>query len=283
MHILIFGYLRKEEVKQEIAPLRPLLEQFAQITEIDLARRQAEIKRPADLALVFGGDGTILRAAQHMAYEQVPTLGINLGKLGFLADVHREEAPAILTELFQQGFSVSEHMMFECVVENATGSRTLLGLNELVVHADPPLHMIEIDLSVDHEEVVTFSGDGLILSTPIGSTGHNLSAGGPILRQELSAFVITPICAHALTYRPLVDGGERVFTISLHPNSHPAILSVDGQQQVPLKPGQRVVMKQAAVKFRRVRVPGRSYYTTLREKLQWGAPPRYRTGPANGV
>jgi NAD+ kinase len=177
-------------------------------------------------------------------------------------------------------------MMFECVIPSSQTSRNknngkraeqkYLGLNELVIHADPPLHMIEIDLSVDNEPIVTFSGDGLILSTPIGSTGHNLSAGGPILQQELQAFVITPICAHALTYRPLIDAGERVFTVALHKGSHPAVLSIDGQQQVPLNEGQQVQMRQAPVKFKRVRVPGRTYYSTLREKLEWGAPPGHR-------
>lgn len=287
MRVVLFGYLQKPEVQSDIARLRPLIRKYGDIKELDLAKKHDSSKIAGELALVFGGDGTILRAAQQMGYYQIPTLGINLGRLGFLADLKREEASTVLKELFKNHFTVSEHMMFECVLPSSQTSRTkssgkqaeqkYLGLNELVVHADPPLHMIEIDLSVDNEPIVTFSGDGLIMSTPIGSTGHNLSAGGPILQQELQAFVITPICAHALTYRPLIDAGERVFTIALHKGSHPAVLSIDGQQQVPLKEGQQVQMRQAPVKFKRVRVPGRTYYSTLREKLEWGAPPRYRT------
>jgi NAD+ kinase len=290
MRVVIFGYLRKPEVQSDIARLRPLIRKYGSIKELDLAQKHDPARIDGDLALVFGGDGTILRAAQQMGYHQIPTLGINLGKLGFLADLKREEAPTVLKQLFENHYSISEHMMFECVVPSRRTSRkknngnqpeqTFLGLNELVVHADPPLHMIEIDLSVDNEPIVTFSGDGLILSTPTGSTGHNLSAGGPILQQELQAFVITPICAHALTYRPLIEAGERIFTIALHQGSHPAILSIDGQQQVPLKERQHVLMRQAAVKFKRVRVPGRAYYSTLREKLEWGAPPRYRADNA---
>jgi NAD+ kinase len=167
--------------------------------------------------------------------------------------------------------------MLECTVQDG-GERTLLGLNDIVIHSDPPLHMIEIELAIDGEPVATFRGDGLILSTPIGSTAHNLAAGGPILRQELPAFVITPICAHALTYRPLVDDAERTFSIALHRASHPARLIVDGQEHLPIAAGQRITVKRAAVKFKRIRVPGHSYYATLQEKLQWAAPPNYRTG-----
>ncbi len=279
--VLIFGYLQKPEVKAEIEPLLPLLQQHARCQQVDLAQKSDTLQKKADLAIVFGGDGTMLRAAAQMGYHQVPTVGINLGKLGFLADLNREDAAPVLTHLFQNGFAVSEHMMFECIVTGPGGRQTLLGLNELVVHVDPPLHLVDIDLAIDGEPVATFTGDGLILSTPIGSTGHNLSAGGPILRQEIPAFVITPICPHALTYRSLVDGGERIFTITLRPGSHPARIIVDGQEHLPITQDHRIVLKQAQVKFKRVRVPGRSYYTTLREKLHWAAPPSYRTDPAN--
>jgi NAD+ kinase len=278
MRLLIFGYLTKPDVDAALVQLRPLVRQHAQVVEVDLATRLEDWKDPADLALVLGGDGTILRAAHQMGYHQVPTLGINLGKLGFLADINHDEAAQVLTDLFRRGFEVSEHLMFECIVEGPGGTRTLLGLNELVVHVDPPLHLVDIDLAIDDEPIAQFSGDGLILSTPIGSTGHNLSAGGPILRQELPAFVITPICAHALTYRPLVDGAERTFSLRLHPESHPASLIIDGQEHLPITHEHRVVVRQAPVKFQRVRVPGRGYYSTLREKLHWAAPPKYRVG-----
>ncbi|HMO36786.1 MAG TPA: NAD(+)/NADH kinase, partial [Gemmatales bacterium] len=228
LRILVFGFLEKAEVQAELLKLQPALEKQKILRIVNLAEASPLPLPNADLALVLGGDGTILRAAQRMAYQQIPTLGINLGKLGFLADVKQHDALEVLENLFQHGIHFSDHLMLECsIFENGT-CRKLLGLNEIVVHADPPLHLVRINLSIDGEAVTTFSGDGLIISTPIGSTGHNLSAGGPILQQELSAFVITPICGHALTYRPIVDSAERTFSLSLHRDSNPAVLSIDG-------------------------------------------------------
>lgn len=271
--MLIFGYFARQEVQAELTRLRPVLHQHRIVQEVDLGQKNQQKLLEADLALVLGGDGTILRAAQHMGYQQIPTLGVNLGKLGFLADIKQEDALPVLGQLLQQGFAMTEHLMLECAIHSSKGTQTMLGLNEIVIHANPPLHLIHIDLLIDDEPIATLSGDGLIVSTPIGSTGHNLSAGGPILRQELPAFVITPICPHALTNRPLVDSAERVLTMSLHPGSNLAVVSVDGQNLVPITPEHRVTVKQAPVKFRRVRVPGRSYYSTLREKLYWAVQP----------
>ncbi len=271
--IMIFGYFDKPEVQAELVRLQASLEKQTILRVINLAQPSPIPLPGADLALVLGGDGTILRAAQQMGYQQIPTLGINLGKLGFLADVKQQDAPLVLEHLFRDGISFSEHLMLECTMTDGKEQKKYLGLNEMVVHANPPLHLVRIDLSVDDEPVTTFSGDGLIISTPIGSTGHSLSAGGPILRQELAAFVITPICGHALTYRPIVDSAIREFGIALHPGSNPAVVSVDGQLQIPLLPQHRITVTQAPVKFRRVRVPGQSYYSTLRQKLHWAVQP----------
>lgn len=273
MKIIVFGYLARSEVQTELKRLRPLLLAGNVVQEVDLGQHIQQKLPEAEFALVLGGDGTILRAAQLMGYRQLPTVGINLGKLGFLADVQLKDADTFLVDLFKKGFSVTEHLMLECTILGPGGPQTWLGLNEMVVHADPPLHLIHIDLTVDNEPVATFSGDGLIVSTPIGSTGHNLSAGGPILRQELDAFVITPICAHGLTHRPLVDSAERTFGISLHPGSNLAVISIDGQIQLPITPDHNLTVKKAQVKFRRVQVPNRSYFSTLREKLHWAVQP----------
>src|SRR5213079_1011235 len=163
-------------------------------------------------------------------------------------------------------------VMYECVIEDPDGSPPpcFLGLNEVVVHAGPPFHMIDLDLVVDGETVSRFSGDGLILSTPVGSTGHNLSAGGPILGQELPAFVVTPICPHTLTNRPVVESADKVYTIDVQRDTPGTALIVDGQEIHPIRTGQRVTIRKAPVSFQLVKVPGRSYYQTLRDKLQWG-------------
>jgi NAD+ kinase len=129
---------------------------------------------------------------------------------------------------------------------------------------------------VDGEPVVQFSGDGLILSTPVGSTAHSLSAGGPILAQELAAFVITPICPHALSHRPVVDTAAKVYTIAMDRDRGPAVLIIDGQVNVPIGSRHRVTVRQAPVTFGLVKVPGRSFFQTLRDKLRWGTQPNYR-------
>ena len=215
-----------------------------------------------------------------MGYHQKPVLGVNLGKLGFLADITPGELCSCFSQVLRGEFRTTTHLMFECVVERLGEQRIILGLNEIAIHASPPFRMVELDLIVDGETVSRYSGDGLIVSTPIGSTGHSLSAGGPILGQELSAFVITPICPHTLTNRPVVDSAEKVYTIAIHRASPSAMLVVDGQEHIILTTEHRVTVRRAPVCFRLVKVAGRSYYQTLRDKLHWGTPPNYRDEPA---
>ena len=169
--------------------------------------------------------------------------------------------------------------MFECVVETPGKSDTYLGLNEVTIHAGPPFHMIDLDLLVDGEVVSTISGDGLIIATPIGSTAHSLSAGGPIVGQELDAFAITPISPHTLTMRPVVDSADKVYTIVPRRLSAGSALVIDGQDALPLTPAHRVTVRRAPVTFGLVKVPGHSYYHTLRDKLSWGTWPNYRHEP----
>jgi NAD+ kinase len=137
---------------------------------------------------------------------------------------------------------------------------------------------MELELVIDGELAARYSGDGLIVSTPVGSTAHSLSAGGPIVGQELHAFVITPICPHALTSRPLVDSADKEYTIAIR-RATSAALVIDGQEHVPLPAGSLVRVRRAPVTFKLARVAGRSYYHTLHEKLYWGRQPGYRIEP----
>jgi NAD+ kinase len=265
-------------VVEEAGRLLPWLERQCQVVVFDLHQQADLAAAPAaDLALVLGGDGAILRAARQMGYRQVPVLGVNLGRLGFLADLDPEQLRLCFAQVVRGEYRVTHHLMFECLVEGEDEPRTRLGLNEVVFHTLPPFHMLELDLHVDGEAVAKFRGDGLILSTPVGSTGHSLSAGGPILSQELSAFVITPICPHTVSYRPVVDSADKTYTIALGTESETAALIVDGQDMLFLAPGHRVTVRRARVSFGLVKVPGRSFYQTLRDKLRWGALPTYRT------
>lgn len=232
----------------------------------------------ADLVVVLGGDGAILRACRQMGSNQLPILGVNLGRLGFLADVSPGEFREYFPRIQNREYQVVRHLMFECRLVRRAGSvETYLGLNEVVVSSGASLRMIDVTLAINGEPVTTYSGDGVILSTPVGSTAHSLSAGGPILRQDLPAFVITPICPHTLTNRPLVDSSEGTFTLAV-PNAPPGTtLVIDGQIKLPLVPGDLVEVRQAPVKFQMAKLPCNSYYATLHRKLGWGGQPNYRT------
>lgn len=279
MRFLILGNARKPQVVDAAEQLRPLFERLGTIVAFDLRQAQDLSKLSADVAVVFGGDGAILHAARQLGYRQIPVLGVNLGKLGFLADLSPGEVAGILPAIVDGNYRIASHLMFECELSTSAGPQIVLGLNEVVIHAVSVGHVTELDLLIDGEPVTAFTGDGLIISTPIGSTAHSLSAGGPILSQELPAFTITPICPHTLTYRPLVDSAAKQYTIRVR-RFEGAALTADGQSLGPLAQGQSVVVRKAPVSFQLVKVPGRTYYQTLRDKLRWGVPPNYRSEPA---
>jgi NAD+ kinase len=278
--VYVLGNAERPGVAAEVERWLPLLKEKVEVLALDLRQERDLSTLPlADLALVFGGDGAILRAARQMGYRQVPILGINLGRLGFLADIHPHDLSECFIQVLQQNFQITRHLMFECVVDSDDGKQTFLGLNEVAVHAMPPFRMLELELEVDGAIVTRFGGDGLIVSSPIGSTAHNLSAGGPILGQELAAFVITPICPHTLTYRPIVESAEKTYSIRLGRGAECALVVVDGQAAAQVAMRHRIVIRKAPVTFQLVKVPGHSYYQTLRDKLRWGTSPNYRGEP----
>jgi NAD+ kinase len=278
--VYVLGNAERSGVAAEVERWLPLLKEKVEVLAIDLRQEHDLATLPlADVALVFGGDGAILRAARQMGYRQVPVLGINLGRLGFLADIHPQDLSECFIQVLQQNFQITRHLMLECVVESDDGKQTFLGLNEVAVHAMPPFRMLELELEVDGAIVSRFGGDGLIVSSPIGSTAHNLSAGGPILGQELAAFVITPICPHTLAYRPIVESAEKTYSIRLGRGAECALVVVDGQAAAQVAMRHRLVIRKAPVTFQLVKVPGHSYYQTLRDKLRWGTSPSYRSEP----
>jgi NAD+ kinase len=278
--VYVLGNAEREGVADEVERCLPALPKDVEVLLVDLRQERDLSTLPlADMALVFGGDGAILRAARQMGYRQVPVLGINLGRLGFLADINVQDFRTCFAKVLQQNFCITRHLMFECVIESENERQTVLGLNEVVVHGTPPARMLQLELEIDGAAVSRFGGDGLIVSSPIGSTAHNLSAGGPILGQELAAFVVTPICPHTLTYRPIVESADKTFAIRLGPDAEHATVIVDGQVAAEATSQHRIVIRKAPVTFQLVKVAGHSYYQTLRDKLRWGTGPRYRGEP----
>jgi NAD+ kinase len=276
--LLLLGNAHRAGVTEEADRLLPFLRAHCEVMVCDFHQRCDLGALPlADLALVLGGDGAILRAARQMGYRQIPVLGVNLGRLGFLADLRPDEVRACFPRIVQNEYRLTRHLMYECIVEDGTTSRTFLGLNEVVFHTVPPFGILELELQLDGAVVARFSGDGLIVSTPIGSTAHSLSAGGPILGQELQAFVITPICPHSLTYRPVVESADHACTVHLCRGGEHAMLIIDGQDNVQLSAHHRVTVRRAPVAFTLVKVPGHSFYQTLRIGLNRMGIPQRRT------
>ena len=273
LRALLLGAGGRPDVLKEAERLRPVIEQYARIVCSDFTGSEDLSKIDADLAIVLGGDGSILRAARQMGHRQVPVVAINLGKLGFLANLTSAELPEVLREFAAGKLDVFEHLMFECTVlrdgDGAAYARQL-GLNEAIVHAGTPFVLIDVDLYIDSDLVTTYSCDGLMVSTPVGSTAHCLSAGGPILRKNLQAFVVLPLSPHTLTMRPVVDSADRVYEMVVERPSEGTSVVVDGRVLCRLQPGDRVRVERADSQFKLVSNPGHTYYRALREKLGWG-------------
>ena len=271
MRVILLGFGERPDVLAEVHRHRPMIEGLATIVDCDFTGTQDVSRAEADLAIVLGGDGSILRAAHQMGDRQLPVIAVNLGKLGFLAVFSPAELPGVLRDFRAGKLEIIEHLMFECQV--LRGEQIVcrqLGLNEVAVQRGRPFRIMDVDLYVDSELVTTYSCDGLIVSTPVGSTAQSLSAGGPILRKDLQAFVVSPISPHTLTNRPVVDSAERVYEMVVGDPGEETCAVVDGRVLCTLAAGDRVRVERAVEQFRLVAAPGHSYYRTLREKLGWG-------------
>ncbi len=270
LRLLLLAAGERAELAAEADRLAPLVARHAHAERGDLSAGDDLAQADFDLAVVVGGDGSMLRAAHQMGRKQRPVIGVNLGKLGFLADLSPAEFVDSLPAICSKPLPVVEYLMFECQVRRS--GKTIhkhLGLNEVAVLAGPPFAILDVDLYVDSELVTTYSCDGLIVSTPVGSTAHSLSAGGPILRQDLQAFVILPISPHTLTNRPVVDSADRIYEIVIPRPHEGTSIVVDGRVLCRAEAGDCVHVERSESRFQIVSLPGHGYYRTLREKLGW--------------
>ncbi|MCL4165988.1 UNVERIFIED_CONTAM: hypothetical protein GTU68_035683, partial [Idotea baltica] len=228
--ILLGSGDRRPKILSQLETLRPAINSLVEVVGEDFSYTEDLSDTNADLAIVLGGDGSILRAAKQMGSKQIPVLGVNLGKLGFLADVKPEEVEEALQCFVDGRFSVTDHLMMRCQVFDGDDMiDDQLGLNEVAILGGPPFAIQQIDLLIDGDLATSYLCDGLIVSTPIGSTAHNLSAGGPILRKDLQAFVVSPISPHTLTVRPVVDTADRIYEIKVSRPNESTCVVLDGQ------------------------------------------------------
>lgn len=234
-------------------------------------RKREELPACTDLLIVLGGDGTLLSAARLAAQRKVPILAVNLGGLGFLTTVSQDELYSILEEIFSGKHRVSERVMLEAEIVRGGGvARRQIALNDAVLNKGALARIMDLELRVDGEYVTTYKADGLILSTPTGSTAYSLAAGGPIVYPIVEAFVVTPICPHTLTNRPLVIPDSTTIEVDFKAGDDAVFLTLDGQIGIELVRGDRIRVHKAAEKLLLVRPAKKTYYQILRSKLKWG-------------
>lgn len=269
--VVIVGVPGRQHVQDEIKRLRPVIARTAEIVHEDFKFEYGFGDPDIDLVLVLGGDGSILQTARQLSGRRIPVLGINCGNLGFLAALSPDNFLDVWPEVCCGTFDVIEHLMLAAtVVRDGQAIASQLALNEVAVLGGPPYQILGIDLFADDNLATHYRCDGLILATPAGSTAHNLSAGGPILRRNLDAVVISPISPHTLTYRPLVDSADTKFELAVSDPNESTSVVVDGRILSNLVPGDRVLVQRAPEPFEMLSVPGQNDYRTLRDKLGWG-------------
>lgn len=267
----------RPELAARAEALRPAIERLLPVVATESDLDAAFDPQGAEIAIAMGGDGTMLRSARRMAHRQIPLVGVNLGKLGFLAHTHPDDLEATLAEVALRRYRLVDHLMITCsVVRNGEVIESRLGLNEAAILAGEPFGMIEVDLRIDGDLAATYSSDGMLISTPVGSTAHNLATGGPILRKDLAALVVSALNPHTLTVRPVVDSADRVYELTVPAPNEGTTLMVDGQVVAKLISGDTVRVERSPSVFQLIEVAGQTYYRTLREKLGWGRRPRDR-------
>ena len=244
----------------------------------------------ADFVLVFGGDGTILSTVRALGENQLPVIGVNIGKLGFLAEFSVDLLKRHFDRITTDPDCTSRRTMLACrVVSTDSPEFNSIAVNELAVIAGPPFRMLEVSVSVGDEHLALCAGDGLIVATPTGSTAYNLSAGGPILAATLDAAVITPLAAHSLAFRPIVVNLDKPIVLRWRSNRRTAkvdnqtesddnqvVVAIDGQENTPLGSRDQVILTPARARFHLVHNPEQSQWSLLNTKLHWGAMPNYQ-------
>ena len=230
-----------------------------------------KLAHDVDLILVLGGDGTMIATARLMGDREVPVLGVNFGGLGYLAEFRIEELYSALESILSGNYRLDKRVMLD--VELLRGDAPVTSnrvLNDVVINKSALARIIEIEANLNHQFVNSFRADGLIVSTPTGSTAYNLSAGGPVIYPSMNAVVITPICPFTLSNRPIVVPDDAVIELCLKTQHEEVALTLDGQVGFPLNVEDRVVIRKSATTFNLVQPMNRNYFDVLRDKLRWG-------------
>jgi len=231
----------------------------------------AEILKDSDFILSLGGDGTFLNTANIVGNKDIPILGINLGRLGFFSEVGPDEIKDFIPELLKNKFRITE----EVIIKSVTGSNKILyALNDIVIDKNTSVRMLEIETFYNNEKVVRIISDGIIISTPAGSTGYSLSCNGPIVNPDSRVFIITPISPHTLNVRPIIVPDDGIIKIKIHKEGR-ARISADGQNTLTIKFPSEIIISKADYKIKVIKKLNSTYFKTLKHKLFWNVDKRY--------
>ncbi len=269
----------RREVAEHVNTVRNVIRQHADLVGTLNSSDRTDAEFPnADVAVVLGGDGTLLYHARRFVEQETPLIGVNFGRLGFLAEFDLDSFARHAHALFQGEIKSRRVMMLEATLFDREGKirSNHLAINDAVVTAGPPFRMIELCIQLNSSDGPYLSGDGVILSTPTGSTAYNVSAGGPIVAPGMEAIIITPLSPHSLAFRPLVVNGDLEVSIDVRRANAGTTLVLDGQESAALREGDRVRIRRHHRFAHFVSNPSMSYWRVLLDKMRWAAPPSYR-------
>jgi len=270
MKLILLGDSRKEGVAEAVDKLLPWLKDKATVTAVDLDGQLDLATVSADAVIVLGGDGTVLHTACRMGNNQMPIVGVNYGRLGFLAEIAPHEVNEALNLILAGECQTSRRLMLNCTLRKQDGEQhTSLVVNDVVAARKTFSPMTSIRLEIAGAGVASYWGDGLIVATPGGSTAYSLSAGGPILYPEMEAFLITPVSVHALTIRPIITPSDVELRFALEEAGTVAV-TIDGQTNWDFAPGDELSIRRAKESFTLLELKGYNYYHSLYTKLHWG-------------
>jgi len=247
------------------------------IGEIKCVKPMSELHEDIDCVLSLGGDGTMLSSIRNVGHHGIPVFGINVGRLGFLTEIMAQDIPLALEKLKDDDFEIEERMVLEAGTSNS-GEKRHYALNDIVLdHGDSTrlvkLDLYQVDSNQEEHFVCSYNADGLIISTPTGSTAYNLAAGGPVIHPQLGAIIASPICPHSLTLRPILFDDKSELTIKVASDNIDVRMTVDGQVRYTLEHGARISVRRAPNMIKLIRIKDYSFFEILRTKLHWGARP----------
>ncbi len=278
--IVIFRDPEREHVKEATDDFVSFLNEKVDIVaNCGIQDCDCDLLANSDYAVVFGGDGTIISAANELRHSNVPVVGVNMGNLGFLAEFTLKDLKESFDIIISDKAKIEKRMMINCT--HARKGKEIFrstAANDVFINAGPPFRMLELKMFVNDQPLTSCISDGLIISTPTGSTAYNLSAGGPILAGRVQAMVITPICPHSLSFRPIVISADSKLQVHAERVNIGTQVSVDGRFQEPVKEGDVVYIERHKGDFLIVNNPNHTQWDTLASKLRWAEKPKYQNG-----